>query len=329
MHNVHYPIYYHRAAVLVLAMTIDLVLGDPPNRYHPVAWMGRWLHGLRQFSPTTGRVWPFAYGAFAVVGSMVGWALLGKILLQVMQRMPWPVVVVGEALLLKTTFALRGLCRAAEAVHDPLVRDDLPTARQQLRWHLVSRETTALSCTQVAAATIESVAENASDGLLAPLFYYGIGGLPAAVGYRFLNTADAMWGYRDEAREWLGKPAARLDDLANLIPARLTALAFLLAAPFCGGRLQQGWHCWRRDAGATTSPNAGHPMSAMAGVLGVELEKVDQYRLGAGGRAPLAADIRRSVRTVQRAMIGACGVMVALLWWRSCGGGARRLRIDK
>jgi adenosylcobinamide-phosphate synthase len=250
-----------------------------------------------------------------MVGGLAGWVLLGKGAVQIAGWLPCGLGLIAEAWLFKTTFALRGLAQAAIAVHGPLAQGDLPQARQQLSWHLVSRDTSQLDAAQVAAATIESVAENASDGVLAPLLYYAIGGLPAALGYRFLNTADAMWGYRDPAREWLGKPAAWLDDLANLLPARLTALCLLLAAPLCDGDLRRGWLIWRRDAGTTASPNAGHPMSAMAGALGMALEKVGHYRLGAGQRQPTGADITRAVRLLRVAMIGAFGVVVALLGW--------------
>jgi adenosylcobinamide-phosphate synthase len=196
------------------------------------------------------------------------------------------------------TFSLRGLIKAAEEVEDALKVGDLTEARRLASWHLVSRDTTALSEPQVAAATIESVAENVSDGVVAPLFYYVLGGLPAALAYRFVNTADAMLGYRDPTHEWMGKAPARLDDLANLIPARLSAALIVLASALIGENSRMAWQVWQRDAGVTASPNAGHPMSAMAGALDVELEKVGHYRLGAGGRQPASGDIRRAARLI-------------------------------
>jgi adenosylcobinamide-phosphate synthase len=194
------------------------------------------------------------------------------------------------------TFSWRGLSAAAREIRSALEADDLPEARRLLSWHLVSRDTTGLNPSQVAAATIESVAENTSDGIIAPLLYYTLAGLPGALAYRFLNTSDAMLGYRDATYEWLGKVPARSDDLANLAPARITAGLIILAVALSGEDAKGAWQVWRRDAGKTASPNAGHPMSAMAGALDVELEKVGHYRLGAGGRAPSAEDIRRSVR---------------------------------
>lgn len=313
--------YRRRATVLLLALALDLLWGDPANRFHPVAWMGKLLALLRGYAPTGGRGAPLLFGLLSVMSGLAGWAFLGKVVERVGGWLPFGLGLIAEVWFFKSTFALKGLEQAAAAVHKPLAQGDLTQARQQLSWHLVSRDTSDLDAAQVAAATIESVAENASDGVLAPLLYYAVGGLPAALAYRFLNTADAMWGYRDPAREWLGKPAARLDDLANLLPARLTALCLLLATPLCGGDLRQGWLIWHRDASTTASPNAGHPMSAMAGALGVALEKVGHYQLGAGQRQPAVADITRSVRLLRVAMMSAFGVMAALL---GCLGAGRR-----
>jgi adenosylcobinamide-phosphate synthase len=197
------------------------------------------------------------------------------------------------------TLSLRGLVVAGDEVEEALEHEDLAGARRLLTWNLVSRDTTALDEAQVAAATIESVAENISDGVVAPLFYYALGGLPAALAYRFVNTADAMLGYRDPAHEWLGKAPARLDDLANLLPARISAALIVLAAALVGENATAAWRAWRRDAARTESPNAGHPMSATAGALEVELEKVGHYRLGAGGGAPSARDIGRATRMIR------------------------------
>jgi adenosylcobinamide-phosphate synthase len=164
----------------------------------------------------------------------------------------------------------------------------------------------------VAAATVESVAENTSDGLVAPLLYYAWGGLPGALAYRFTNTADSMLGYRDATYEWLGKAPARLDDLANLLPARISAGLILLAAALLGQDAGRAWRIWQRDAGRTASPNAGHPMSAMAGALGVELVKVGHYRLGVGGRPPAPEDIRRALH-IMRTAVALCVALLALL----------------
>jgi adenosylcobinamide-phosphate synthase len=193
--------------------------------------------------------------------------------------------------------APRGLFDAAAAVGGPLARGDLPAARTALAWHLVSRPTGALDAEHVASGAVESVAENLTDAYAAPVAFFLAFGLPGAALYRAVNTADAMLGYRDGPLEHFGKVAARLDDALNVVPARLAALAIVVAAPLGGGSAAGAWRALRRDRARTASPNAGWTMSAIAGALGVTLEKPGSYRLG-DGRAPRPADIARAVRIV-------------------------------
>jgi adenosylcobinamide-phosphate synthase len=314
-----------RTGILCLALLLDVLLGDPPNRIHPVAGMGAAIAATQRRAPRQGRLARLGYGALLSVGGSATVAVLGSMLERAIGRLPgawgWPPtssrwVNVGgwlaEAGLLKMTFSLRGLTAAADEVGEALAAGNLSEARCLVSWHLVSRETAALSPSQVAAATIESVAENTSDGVVAPLLYYALGGLPAALAYRFINTADSMLGYRDPAYEWLGKIPARLDDLANLLPARVTAGLLALAAAPAGEDIAGAWRVWRRDASKTASPNAGHPMSAMAGALGVELEKVGHYQLGAGGYSPAPGDIRRAVHLSRMAIVLAVGLLAWL-----------------
>lgn len=178
---------------------------------------------------------------------------------------------------------------------------------------MVSRDTATLDTPRIAAATIESVAENSSDGVIAPLFYYAALGLPGAFVYRWLNTVDSLWGYRDPARQWLGKSGARADDVANWVPARLTAV-LLMAAAWLFGDAGQAWRIWRRDAHLTASPNAGQPMSTMAGALGVELEKVGHYQLGAGLALPEAEDIRHAVTLMRGAVVVGMALGGVMVW---------------
>lgn len=286
--------------VLLVALALDLTVGDPPNRYHPVAWMGSMIARARRLAPQDGRWAPCVAGAVLVIGGVVVWGAVGWLLEHGCATLPWPLRWLAEAGVLKTTFALRGLVRASQQVQTALDAGNLLHARYLVSWHLVSRDTSQLTASQVAAATVESVAENTSDGIVAPWFFYVLGGLPAAFAYRFINTADAMLGYRDPQREWLGKVPARLDDLVNLVPARLTALCMLLAALFPGTNARTAWQIWRRDTRRPASPNAGHPMSVMAGALQVELTKAGVYQLGAGQALPVARDITRAVHLVYR-----------------------------
>ncbi len=282
---------------LLLALCIDILIGDPPNRFHPVAWMGSLISVLRQRAPRQGHKQQFAYGTLLTLSGSALVTGIGILLNKLFARLPGPLGWLAEAAILKSTFSLKGLDHAAGEVQSALEAGDLLESRRLASWHLVSRDTSQLNESQVAAAAIESVAENTSDGIMAPLFYYRLGGLPAALAYRFANTCDSMLGYRDAKREWLGKFPARFDDALNFIPARLTGLLILLAdrvANFNGSQQSNAWQVMRRDAQKTDSPNAGYPMSAMAGALEVELEKVSQYKLGEGGRLPNSNDIGKA-----------------------------------
>lgn len=298
---------------LLLALLLDLWLGDPPNRWHPVAWMGSGIGALRRRAPMHGRWLPLVYGAALGLGGTALVLLLGSLLARGILSLPAPLGWVVEACVLATTFSVRGLVRAACQVRHALESGDLTQARHLVGWHLVSRDTASLDPAQVTAAAVESVAENTSDSIVAPLVYYALGGLPAALAYRFVNTADAMLGYQDARHRWLGKVPARLDDVVNLVPARLTAMLIILATPWAGGRLRHAWTVWRREARRTASPNAGHPMSAMAGALEVELEKVDHYRLGSGNRRATPHDIPRAVRLLYAVTTLTAGLLSGLL----------------
>jgi adenosylcobinamide-phosphate synthase len=219
-----------------------------------------------------------------------------------------------QAVALKSTLALRGLAVAAERVATALDRGELAAARVVLARDLVSRSTDDLAPGQAASAAVESVAENLTDGFVAPLGFFVVFGLPGALAYRAVNTADAMLGYREGALEDFGKAAARLDDLLNLLPARLAASAIVLSAWVAGGGARRAFGVMRRDHGVTASPNAGWTMAAMAGALGVAVEKPGAYRLGEGA-LPTAAHVRRSVRITlgASALAAAAAVLVEII----------------
>ncbi len=275
-----------RAAAALAALAIDAALGDPPNHLHPVGVMGRWLRWGERLAPAA----PGARLVWGAVWLVSGWVAFGGI--AALAPRHW----LAQGALASLLLAYRGLDRAVAEVEAALATGDLSEARRLLGWHLVSRPTNDLSAAEVAGAAIESLAENLSDSVVAPLLALLAGGLPGMVVYRLTNTADAMWGYRTERFEHLGKVAARCDDGLNLAPARLTALLIALAAQLAnrrgGAALAVAW----RDAGRTASPNAGWPMAAMAGALDTVLTKRDHYALGAGQRLPDAAMIGEARR---------------------------------
>ncbi len=308
-----------RLLILFFAVVLDAVMGEPPAAFHPVVGIGRLARGLERRLPVSPPGRALLAGAFltSVVAGLAGAAgLVGESLLQ---RLPPVIRLPAQSLLLKPTFAVRELLAASARVRRCLAQGDLPGARAAVR-HLVSRDPTALDVPLLAAATIESLAENASDSAIGLWLAYLIGGLPGAAVYRAVNTLDAMVGYRGRY-EYLGRSAARLDDLLNLLPSRLTAGLLILGAAVDGadwrGAAVTAW----RDHSQTASPNAGWPMSAMAGALGVELEKVGQYRLGQGYRRPTPEDVIRAERLVVRALflgllllVLAAGRSAPLIW---------------
>ena len=264
--------------LFALAYALDWLVGDPEWAPHPVRWMGRLIQAgenlLRRFVHTPRA--EFAGGLFlsAAVFGVFGvgsWRLL--VCLSGWNRTLAFTVALYFAV---TTLATRSLLDEARAVRRLLAGGDLPAARRQVA-RIVGRDTQDLDGPEVTRAVIETLAESASDGVVAPLFYLAIGGAPAALAYKAVNTLDSMIGHRDERYEFFGKFAARLDDAANFIPARLTALLFVLAAWV----LRQDWRgAWRipwRDGAKHRSLNAGLPEAAMAGALGVRLGGTNYY----------------------------------------------------
>jgi adenosylcobinamide-phosphate synthase len=307
---------------LGVALILDRLAGEPPQALHPVVWLGKVATLIERRAPSTTATSQLATGA-ALVGIVVSTAsVIAALAEAVLARLPPGLRILLRAVLLKPTFAVRELVQAAERVQVLIQTGDIDGARAALR-DLVSRDATRLDAGLVAAATIESLAENASDAIVAPWLAFMVAGLPGAYAYRAVNTLDAMVGYHGRY-EYLGKPAARCDDLLNLVPARLTAV-LLIASAARDGMAQTAWRTTRRDHTATASPNAGWPMAAMAGALQVRLEKIDHYVLGRDFRPPGAADIATASHLISRlATVAAWGLALAGL----CGIRALRQQGD-
>ena len=309
------------ACAPALAIAIDRLLGEPPLRWHPVAWMGRWLAWAgERLAPRVGearvlsdaRVFWFAalsWCAAAAAFFAVAWLFQGWVLTQ-----PAWLAALALGLFLKPLLAWAMLHDEVLAVERAL-GESLDAGRAQLA-RLVSRDVSALSAHQVRESAIESLAENLNDSVVAPLFWFVLLGLPGAVLFRFANTADAMWGYpgvrggRDWA--WAGKWAARADDVLAWVPARITAALIALPAGHTAGP----GRLWV-EAARTPSPNGGWPMAAMALALRVQLRKPGIYTLNPEGRTPEPADTLRACaigsRTVGVATLLACGALLGVL----------------
>jgi adenosylcobinamide-phosphate synthase len=303
------------AAVITLAVALDFLFGEPPSSWHPVAWLGSLLAWGRKRLEHGSARGLLVRGAALILVTCVLVGLGGWSLSFLAQELEWPGVML-EALALKTAISLRNLKSRCYLVADALQRSSIAEARRLVGYHLVSRPTANLDEGQVASATVESAAENLTDAFVAPLVCYLALGLGGAFVYRAVNTADAMVGYRDGMLEYFGKASARLDDLLNVIPARIAGVAIVAAAALAGEDPRGAWQAMGRDRGRTASPNAGWTMSAMAGALGVTLEKPGAYRLG-GGPLPDSGHIARSARVVLVAALGLVATMVGLLAVRS------------
>ncbi|MBI4715841.1 MAG: cobalamin biosynthesis protein CobD [Nitrospirae bacterium] len=265
---------------LALAYGLDLLLGDPPRWPHPVRWIGAAISKLETWfrrcvsTPTGERI--AGVGLALVVPAGAGLLTLGAL-----QGTVGIDPLLGQAAavyLTYTTLSVKSLRDEARRVYRSLNRGDLREARWNLS-RIVGRDTVHLDETGISRATVESVAENTSDGIVAPLFYLAVGGVPLAVAYKAVNTLDSMVGYKNDRYRCFGWASARLDDLANYVPARLTGLLMVLAAFLMRGYSgRKAWKVFRQDGRKHESPNSGVPEAAMAGALGIILGGPNRYQ---------------------------------------------------
>ena len=294
--NIRRQIVVADATGLLIGYVMDAALGDP-RRYHPVAGYGQAVAALERRLYAPHRRAGAVYTAIAVgVPVMAGVAASA-----LTSRSP----VARAALVAAATWTVLGgrtLRREAGIMAGHLDNADLPGARARLS-HLCGRAPAGLDEAELARATVESVAENTSDAVVAPLVWGAVAGVPGLLGYRAINTLDAMVGHRSARYARFGTPAARLDDLVNLVPSRLTGLLTIAVAPVAHGRSAEALRVWRRDRDDHPSPNAGQCESAMAGALGVRLGGRNVYfgrtetrpLIGDGPR-PSAGHLRRAAR---------------------------------
>ncbi|MGE5808764.1 MAG: adenosylcobinamide-phosphate synthase CbiB [Nitrospirota bacterium] len=310
--------------VILSAFLLDLVLGDPRWLPHPVRAIGQlivWQEAMYRKRAGSKAAETAAGVALVIVTVSVVYFTARLIVLAATHLSPWAGFVVS-AVLASTTIAARGLADAARAVRDRLDTGDLASARGELAM-IVGRDTARLDEGEISRAVIETVAENASDGIVAPLFYLAIGGPALALAYKAVNTLDSMVGYKNERYRHFGWAAARLDDIANFIPARITAILICLATAVqrrmkpaataftslfttnsersltsnasIGGtpnsELFSPWRIMLRDGRNHPSPNSGYPEAAMAGALGVRLGGPSSYG-GQPGVKPFIGDAK-------------------------------------
>jgi adenosylcobinamide-phosphate synthase len=324
----------HAAAILFTAFVLDLLLGDPPFLFHPVRLIGA---AISAFEKLLLRLrWSGLGGGIVLVTMTIGLAIGTYLILRhcIGGKHPFLATVL-DLYLAYSCLALKDLCKHAEPIAESLVRGDLTQARTELQ-NIVGRDTSSLNPEGVAKGAVESVAENFVDGVLSPLFWYSVTAVfshvfgcpaPAAAGivgmlaFKAISTLDSMVGYRSEHYLLFGRPAARLDDLANFLPARLSLIILSIGAVLSGEKAWAGWQISRRDRLKHLSPNAGHSESFVAGALGIRLgwptvyqeEIVEKPWLGNGDEEVGADHIRRCFRLIYRSSWFTCLVFAAAL----------------
>lgn len=324
-----------RLAALAIGFALDALFGDPLWMPHPVVAMGKAISllekGLRRLFPAGKRGQLAAGAVLAAVLPLLAFGF-GFGLVRLAGLLHPLLGLAVEGFLCYQLLAAKALKQAGMLVYRALAAGDLAAARAAVG-RVVGRDTGALSEGEVIRATVETVAENTSDGVVAPMLFFALGGAPLAMAYKAVNTMDSMVGYKNERYLYFGRAAARLDDAANYIPARLTALLMLAA---CGGgqRAARARAVWRRDRRNHQSPNAGHPEAACAGALGVQLgggasyfgQRVEKPTLGEALRPLAAQDIPAACALMGRTALlclGLCalGLGLAALIPTLTGGG--------
>jgi len=294
--------------ILCGALLLDALLGEAPNRFHPVAWLGNLISVEMKLETAAGARRQFFFGMVMVILTCAAVAVPLYFGLDWLLTLNPVIYVILSVYLLKSTFSLRGLWQAVQEVKLSLCGSDLEAARIKAR-ALVSRDTSNLSDEQLLSAAVESCAENLCDSFIAPLLYFALFGLPGAIVYRVVNTFDAMIGYHGRW-EYTGKFAARLDDVLNYVPARLSAILIVTASKVCRANPAGSWQAMLAQHGRTDSPNAGWSMCAMAGSLGVVLEKSGEYRLTGGSSVITIAAVTQS-QAVMLTSAGMWAIMIA------------------
>lgn len=300
---------------------LDQILGDPRGWPHPVVGMGKvisWVEkklncGTRQFRRISGALLTL----FLVSGSFI---ITAAIIAGAARIHPWLGKTL-EVLLLSSTLAGKSLLGAGKTVLKPLQQENLPEAREKLGW-LVSRDTRNLSEAEIVRGTVETLAENFVDGILSPLFYMAIGGAPLAIAFKAVSTLDSMIGYKNERYQDFGWFAARTDDWANYIPARLSVIFLLLTGGMKKLPVRHAYQIWKRDAKAHPSPNGGNPESVAAGLLGVRLGGINIYYGESHHRAEMGDPLHeltwRDILACERLIYSAAwlsfGVLLALVF---------------
>ena len=306
-------------AAVGLGFLMDCVLGDPERLWHPIMGIGSmisfWSKTLRKWFPQSDRGQFWAGVCLRPLVVIPSW-LIPFVLLWLVGMVHPAVRFLLEIVFCWQIFAAKSLKQAALRVYDALKAGDLQLARKYVSW-IVGRDTEGLDAKQVTKAAVETVAENTSDGVIAPLVFLLLGGAPLGFAYKAVNTLDSMVGYKNEEFLYFGRFSARMDDVWNFIPARLSGLLFVVCAAPAGLDARGAWHCFRRDRLRHASPNSAQTEAACAGALGVQLAGNACY-FGKLYEKPTLGDAKRDIEPedivrTNRLMYWASAVAVVLL----------------
>ncbi len=260
--------------IILIALLIDLAFGEFPAKIHPVVWMGKLIDILRRYLINyRNRI----SGIILTLTLLIIFTLATYVLIS-FSTQNYIIYILVSSLILTTTFAIKVLISSASGIRNDL-KNDINIARKNMSY-LVSRDTSNLSSEEIVSATVETLTENITDSVIAPLFYAFIFGVPGAVAYRVVNTLDAMVGYKKPETIKIGWFPAKLDDILNYLPARITGLLVVISALILGMDWRNSYKIMVRDARNPDSPNSGYSMAAAAGALGIRLEKIGYYELG-------------------------------------------------
>ena len=265
--------------IAVVAFLIDAIIGDPRSRFHPVVLIGILILVLEKFlrRDDDGYIKKICKGGLLVaVVLLVTYGVGFGIVYLTNFLESFTATVCVQAVVLSLMITPRSLAEAGREIYNFLFAENLAMARYKVGW-IVGRDTDYLNEAEVVRATVETVAENTVDGIISPLFYFAVGGLPLAVAYRAVNTMDSMLGYKNEKYLYFGRVATRLDDVANFIPARITAVLFLISAIILNLDFKNAFSILKRDANKHPSPNGGWAEATVAGALNVQLGGINSY----------------------------------------------------
>lgn len=264
--------------ILLAAVILDLLIGDPKFYTHPVVLIGRLIKFLEKKlkNNSESEAIQKIKGIILVIVVLLLTFVITYIVIFIGSTLNYYLGIIIKVLILYTTLAIKGLSKAALEIFNQLIEGDVAGARRSLNM-IVGRDTNQLKENEIIRGTIETVAENTSDGIIAPLFYFLLGGPIAAVLYKAINTMDSMLGYRNEEYQYFGWAAARLDDVVNYIPARLTAILIVISSYIYRKDYKKSFKIIIRDAKKHVSPNAGYPEAAIAGALNIQLGGINYY----------------------------------------------------